>query len=254
VAEDFSEIDPDTALALFLEQVALVAGADTVQSSENGSLVNDEKDAVTLITLHAAKGLEFPVVFIVGLEEGVLPHARSLDSQQDLEEERRLAYVGITRAMRQLYLTRAFRRSFYGGNSVYQEASRFLDEIPATLVAATRQRARGGMTVPAGGGRLWDAPTSASPRSARTPDSFPTPYRAPATTAEEQHATAEETPAQPAATAAELAPGDKVLHRLFGEGTVLKISEDRSSTSVDVLFVRAGRKTLDLAFANLQKI
>ncbi|HZC76401.1 MAG TPA: 3'-5' exonuclease, partial [Ktedonobacterales bacterium] len=200
VAEDFSEIDPDTALALFLEQVALVAGADTVQSSENGSLVSDEKDAVTLITLHAAKGLEFPVVFIVGLEEGVLPHARSLDSQQDLEEERRLAYVGITRAMRQLYLTRAFRRSFYGGNSVYQEASRFLDEIPATLVAATRQRARGGMTVPAGGGRLWDTSPAAPPRSARTPDSFPTPYRAPAATAEEQHAPAAETPAEPAAT------------------------------------------------------
>jgi len=254
VAEDFSEIDPDTALALFLEQVALVAGADTVQSSENGSLVSDEKDAVTLITLHAAKGLEFPVVFIVGLEEGVLPHARSLDSQQDLEEERRLAYVGITRAMRQLYLTRAFRRSFYGGNSVYQEASRFLDEIPATLVAATRQRARGGMAMPAGDGRLWDTAPAAPPRSVRTPDGFPTPYRAPAATAEEQHARAEETPAQPAATAAELAPGDKVLHRLFGEGTVLKISEDRSSTSVDVLFVRAGRKTLDLAFANLQKI
>jgi DNA helicase-2/ATP-dependent DNA helicase PcrA len=254
VAEDFSEIDPDTALALFLEQVALVAGADTVQSSENGSLVSDEKDAVTLITLHAAKGLEFPVVFIVGLEEGVLPHARSLDSQQDLEEERRLAYVGITRAMRQLYLTRAFRRSFYGGNSAYQEASRFLDEIPATLVAATRQRARGGMTVPAGGGRLWDTSPAAPPRSSRTPDSFPTPYRAAAARAEEQHAPAGESPAEPAATAAELTPGDKVLHRLFGEGTVLKISEDRSSTSVDVLFVRAGRKTLDLAFANLQKI
>src|SRR5260370_29623374 len=92
VAEDFSEIDPDTALALFLEQVALVAGADTVQSSENGSLVSDEKHAVTTLTLHAAKGLEFPVVFIVGLEEGALPHARSPDSPQDREEQRRVAW------------------------------------------------------------------------------------------------------------------------------------------------------------------
>src|SRR5262249_28454833 len=87
VAEDFAEIDPETALDLFLETVALVAGADTTQSSENGTLVAEEKDAVTLITLHAAKGLEFPVVFIVGLEEGVLPHSRSLDNAHDLEEE-----------------------------------------------------------------------------------------------------------------------------------------------------------------------
>ncbi len=120
VAEDFSEIEPETALALFLENVALVGGADTTQTGENGTLVKDEKDAVTLITLHAAKGLEFPVVFIVGLEEGVLPHSRSLENQQELEEERRLAYVGITRAMRRLYLVRAFRRSFYGGSSIFK--------------------------------------------------------------------------------------------------------------------------------------
>ncbi|HKS68849.1 MAG TPA: UvrD-helicase domain-containing protein, partial [Ktedonobacterales bacterium] len=143
VAEDFSEITPDVALGLFLENVALVGGADTTQSSaENGTLVTaEEVDAVTLITLHAAKGLEFPVVFIVGMEEGVLPHSRSLESQNELEEERRLAYVGITRAMRRLYLTRALRRSFYGGNSLFQEASRFITEIPAELMEATRQSA-----------------------------------------------------------------------------------------------------------------
>ncbi|MGO8951344.1 MAG: UvrD-helicase domain-containing protein, partial [Ktedonobacterales bacterium] len=138
VAEDFSEIDPETALELFLENVALVAGADTTQTGEDGQIVNDEKDAVTLITLHAAKGLEFPVVFLVGLEEGVLPHSRSLESQQELEEERRLAYVGITRAMSRLYLTRAIRRSFFGGSAVYQEASRFIDEIPGELLVHSR--------------------------------------------------------------------------------------------------------------------
>ena len=135
VAEDFSEIDPETALELFLENVALVAGADTTQTGEDGQIVNEEKDAVTLITLHAAKGLEFPVVFLVGLEEGVLPHSRSLESQQELEEERRLAYVGITRAMNRLYLTRAIRRSFFGGSAVYQEASRFIEEIPSELLS-----------------------------------------------------------------------------------------------------------------------
>ena len=91
----------------------------SAQTGENGTLAEDErkKDAVTLITLHAAKGLEFPVVFLVGMEEGILPHSRSLENQHELEEERRLAYVGITRAMRRLYLVRAFRRSFYGGSA-----------------------------------------------------------------------------------------------------------------------------------------
>src|SRR5262249_3781568 len=170
VAEDFSEIEPAVALPLFLENVSLVAGADTTQSSENGTLVAEEKDAVTLITLHAAKGLEFPVVFIVGLEEGVLPHVRSLESQHELEEERRLAYVGITRAKHRLYLTRAFRRSFYGGNSAMQEASRFLDEIPTALVTATRQRAHRASAPEAatpalrrGARGLWGSPSAIPP-------------------------------------------------------------------------------------------
>jgi len=107
VAEDYSEIDTRTALELFLENVALVGGADTAQTSEDGTLIKEDSDSVTLITLHAAKGLEFPVVFIVGMDEGSLPHARSVDKPEQLEEERRLAYVGFTRAMHRLYLVRA---------------------------------------------------------------------------------------------------------------------------------------------------
>src|SRR5947209_10801104 len=100
VAEDDSEIATRTALELFLENVALVGGADTTQTGENGTLIQEESnDAVTLITLHAAKGLEYPVVFIVGMDEGSLPHARSVDKPDQLEEERCLAYVGFTRAM-----------------------------------------------------------------------------------------------------------------------------------------------------------
>ncbi len=141
VAEDYSEIDPETALALFLEQVALVGGSDTTQTGENGALTAEkDPDAVTLITLHAAKGLEYPVVFLVGMEEGILPHSRSMEDQQQLEEERRLAYVGITRAMRRLYLVRAFRRSFYGGVSQTQEPSRFLMEIPKEAITLSQQR------------------------------------------------------------------------------------------------------------------
>ncbi len=258
VAEDFSEIEPDVALALFLENVALVGGADTTQSGENGTLVTDEKDAVTLITLHAAKGLEYPVVFIVGLEEGVLPHSRSLENQAELEEERRLAYVGITRAMKRLYLTRAFRRSFYGGNSSFQEASRFLDEIPAALIVATRQRSQHA-AIPAGGsatgraaglGGWGSAPTGQRGGSSGGYTSRPPAYVPPMDTTFDE-------PSAPAVADAEpvtLQPGDRVMHRLFGEGIVLKVSENAGSTTVVVTFNRAGKKELDAAFAKLQKI
>ncbi len=135
VAEDYSEIETRIALELFLENVALVGGADTTQTGENGKLIQEENnDAVTLITLHAAKGLEYPVVFIVGMDEGSLPHSRSVDKPEQLEEERRLAYVGFTRAMRRLYLVRAYRRSFFG-ESHSTEPSRFLDDIPSSLIA-----------------------------------------------------------------------------------------------------------------------
>lgn len=267
VAEDFSEISPDIALALFLENVALVAGADTT-SGENGTIVNEEKDAATLITLHAAKGLEYPVVFIIGMEEGVLPHMRSLESQSELEEERRLAYVGITRAMRRLYLTRAFRRSFYGGNSVFQEASRFLEEIPPTLITATRQRVRTGApevgvsTGRTGNGNssLWGNQNGNSRSSLPTGSRFTSPPPATRTqpTAPLSSPAYEtpvlSTPAPSIIQDVKLQPGDRVMHRLFGDGTVLKVSEERGSTTVDVLFKTAGKKTLDLSFANLTKI
>src|SRR6266576_1453481 len=142
VAEDYSEIETHVALELFLENVALVGGADTTQTGEDGKLIQEENnDAVTLITLHAAKGLEFPVVFIVGMDEGSLPHARSVEKPEQLEEERRLAYVGFTRAMRRLYLVRPRHRSFYG-ESQYTEPSRFLEDIPLELVSSNSTSSR----------------------------------------------------------------------------------------------------------------
>src|SRR6185437_10539514 len=135
MAGDYAEIETLVALELFLENVALVGGADTAQTSENGTLMQEEnRDAVTLITLHAAKGLEYPVVFIVGMDEGSLPHSRSVDKPEQLEEERRLAYVGFTRAMRRLYLVRAKRRSFFGETQATLP-SRFLEDIPLELVS-----------------------------------------------------------------------------------------------------------------------
>jgi DNA helicase-2/ATP-dependent DNA helicase PcrA len=267
VADDFSEIAPDVALGLFLENVALVGGADTTQSSaENGTLVTTEDvDAVTLITLHAAKGLEFPVVIIVGMEEGVLPHARSLESQSELEEERRLAYVGMTRAMHRLYLTRAIRRSFYGGNSLFQEASRFLDEIPAeltetTLQSATRTPGGGYSHARATGGSSWGR-SNTSGRGTGTSERWTTAAsgaRWPVETSDRHTIPAEEDttvpPAAEPAASEPLKPGDRVMHRLFGEGMVLKVTESGSATTIDVLFKEKGKKSLDAAFANLQKI
>ena len=128
VTTRYDDLTPDDALDRFLEETALVADQD---SFEPGA------DAVTLITLHAAKGLEFPVVFIAGLEEGVFPHSRSLDDEKQLEEERRLAYVGITRAKRRLFLSHAARRVTWGSGGL-SVPSRFLFEIPAALMTGPR--------------------------------------------------------------------------------------------------------------------
>ena len=124
VASEYNELDTEEALITFLEKVSLVSDIDEL----------DEKaDAVTLITLHQAKGLEFPVVFIVGLEEGILPHRKSFDDPEQMEEERRLCYVGITRAKKRLYLLRSYRRSLFGGSTA-NPPSRFLQDISPHLI------------------------------------------------------------------------------------------------------------------------
>jgi DNA helicase-2/ATP-dependent DNA helicase PcrA len=125
VASEYDELDPEEALTAFLEKVSLVSDIDEL----------DEKpDAVTLITLHQAKGLEFPAVFIVGMEEGILPHRRSFDDPEEIEEERRLCYVGITRAKERLYLLRSYRRSLFGGSTA-NPPSRFLQDISPHLIS-----------------------------------------------------------------------------------------------------------------------
>jgi DNA helicase-2/ATP-dependent DNA helicase PcrA len=132
VAREYTEraaaAEEDASLAGFLEQVALVADADQIPSDDP-----EHQGVVTLMTLHTAKGLEFPVVFLTGLEDGVFPHLRSLGDKRELEEERRLAYVGITRARQRLYLSRAVTRSAWG-QPQYNPASRFLEELPEDLV------------------------------------------------------------------------------------------------------------------------
>jgi DNA helicase II / ATP-dependent DNA helicase PcrA len=185
-------------LAGFLEQVALVADADEVPP-EAGP---DQTGVVTLMTLHTAKGLEFPVVFVTGLEEGVFPHDRSLADPSELEEERRLAYVGITRARRHLYLTRAVTRSAWG-QPQYNPPSRFLTELPEELV----QWERTAEAVTSWGGVGGRADGLA--RAGRLPDRS---GEGMALT------TASQLPTVPT-----LAAGDRVNHQRYGVGRVLAV-------------------------------
>ena len=122
--QEFEENNEDKSLTAFLEYVALITDID---------LYKGEEDVVTVMTLHSAKGLEFPVVFITGFEEGIFPHSRSLNSEEELEEERRLCYVGMTRAKERIYLTYAWRRNL-NGNTLFNTVSRFISEIPKHLI------------------------------------------------------------------------------------------------------------------------
>jgi DNA helicase-2/ATP-dependent DNA helicase PcrA len=238
-AQTYDELDPENALAAFLEDVSLVQDVD--QLDEDGLA----GEAVTLITLHAAKGLEFPYVFLVGIEEGVLPHQRSVDDPKQLEEERRLFYVGITRAMRGLYLVRAFRRTSYGSSSV-NTPSRFLLDVPASLALITH--APGAR----GAGGAWSSPRTDRPsfsrdqlremaarRFAPQSERAPSGPRAPRPT----------TPVEPTYRA-----GDRVRHPTFGVGIVVGVRADASSEIVDVNFAGGtGVKKLDTAFAPLTR-
>jgi DNA helicase-2/ATP-dependent DNA helicase PcrA len=272
VAEDYAEIETRVALDLYLENVALVGGADTEQTSDNGTLLNEEiRDAVTLITLHAAKGLEFPVVFIVGMDEGSLPHSRSIDKPEELEEERRLAYVGFTRAMKRLYLVRASRRSFFG-ETQYTEPSRFLDDIPQHLISRRGVGSEGqsstGYSVRRrqasweddinqdpyttddsatfGSGRPRKN-TAIPPSAANPPRVGSTPRVPPVLPTPVGEATRPKEP--------QFHAGDRVRHATFGEGIVLKSEMEQSTEFVEVQFAgKVGKKRLSIDFARLEKL
>ena len=277
VADDYSEIETRLALELYLENVALVGGADTTQTGEDGKLISEENtDAVTLITLHAAKGLEYPVVFIIGMDEGSLPHARSVDKPEQLEEERRLAYVGFTRAMRRLYLVRARRRAYFG-DVQYTEPSRFLDDIPQQLVAGrnSRPRARyrwddddynngddGSRYDSRDSGRVFGSgkPNSLNPPSQPSKPANPAPPAfTPRSGAYSSHTVPPrpQPPATPPAKPREqqFKPGDRVRHSIFGDGIILKSEMQEQTEFVEVQFsAKFGKKKLSMDFAKLEKI
>ncbi len=281
VAEDYSAIETHTALELFLENVALVGGADTTQTGENGTIIKEERnDAVTLITLHAAKGLEYPVVFIVGMDEGSLPHSRSIDKPEQLEEERRLAYVGFTRAMRRLYLIRAYRRSYFGESQV-TEPSRFLEDIPMHLVSnqgATSSHTSGNQRssvsrrsswgdeynynqdthISREAGRVFGSGkpqvSSLKPRSTAHPTSN-IPPSSPKIVHSQQNNLEGSSPTPSKPQSQQYKPGDRVRHDKFGEGIILKSEMEQSTEFVEVQFQgKHGKKRLSLDFAKLEKI
>jgi DNA helicase-2/ATP-dependent DNA helicase PcrA len=226
VARDYDGLPPGESLTAFLEKVALVSDTDALR---------DDAEAVTLITLHAAKGLEFPVVFITGLEEGIFPHSRSFEDPAQMEEERRLAYVGITRARKLLYLVSAEERTLYGTSS-HNEPSRFVEDIPPELVEVMGGRSRRSTVRAAGArdGSGWGAPSASRAAFADVP-----------TTA-------------PAVTEPQFVAGEKVQHKHFGVGVVVSSVVEKGDEEVIVEFTdrRGGkvRKTLVASLAGLEHL
>ncbi|MEC8069096.1 MAG: DNA helicase PcrA [Actinomycetota bacterium] len=227
----------------FLEQVSLVSDTDDI---------DEEESTVTLMTLHAAKGLEFPVVFLVGMEDGVFPHVRALGDPSELEEERRLAYVGITRAMQKLHLTSAWSRMMHG-QTQYNPPSRFLDEIPSELIneiggtrmlRSRRDRSGGGRTY--GGGDGSEIPTGRTfgggGRDSHSDDVV------------ESALAAANKPIPSGAESIGLKVGDDVRHSQWGEGVIVEIDGVGDKAEASVHFPSVGPKRLLLSWAPLEKI
>ncbi|UCC16599.1 MAG: UvrD-helicase domain-containing protein, partial [Dehalococcoidales bacterium] len=206
--KDYGDLSPQECLATFLEEVTLVSDVDGL---------DEGLSAVTLITLHQAKGLEFPVVFIAGMEDGLLPHFRTFDDPMQMEEERRLCYVGVTRAKKHVYLVRAFRRSLMGRSQV-SEPSRFLNNIPKHLIS-TGDWKDGSENNVFPSIEAWNRP-------AATP--------------------------MPTAVATEYQAGDHVYHAQFGKGVVVSCHPVKNDAEIVIAFNGAVKKLL-LSFANLEK-
>jgi len=238
VTKSFEASSEDKSLVAFLTDLALVADIDRLD--DDGK---QKTDVVTLMTLHSAKGLEFPVVFLIGMEEGVFPHSRSLMEENEMEEERRLAYVGITRAEEELFITNAQMRTLFGRTNMNQE-SRFIKEIPDELIEDAVPRGR--TSAPASGAR----PTPAN--GAR-----PTPIRGGRTGAASIPARGAVT--RPAAVASggeglDWKVGDKAQHGKWGTGTVVSVKGSGEGTELDIAFPSpTGIKRLLAKFAPITK-
>lgn len=234
VAGQYAYQTVEAGLPMFLEEVALVSDVDDLDRG-------GDRDAVTLMTLHTAKGLEFQVVFIAGMEENLFPHSRSQDSAEQLAEERRLAYVGITRAKERLYLLHTFRRTAYGQSSLV-EPSRFLRDIPPSLVERHGKREVGRQ----GSLDLGSSRTLRGTGSSRR-------YAGADGGAEAARAARREATRQRRA-ALQFKAGDRVRHAHFGEGIVVNSQANGDDEEVTVAFPGQTPKRLLQSFANLEKV
>jgi DNA helicase II / ATP-dependent DNA helicase PcrA len=252
-ARDFESVDA------FLEQISLVADTDEIETDDDSNVV--------LMTLHAAKGLEYPVVFLMGMEDGVFPHLRSIGEPDQLEEERRLAYVGLTRARERLYVTHAWCRTLYGGTQ-YNPPSRFLDEIPASLVEEVKGSRRGSRRASnyggSGGsssyGRTYGSGSGSGSGSRQNgvssydPDDDDRQRRNEHRDRVVEAALKPQPPTPSGADQIGLQTGDDVRHAKFGEGVILSMRGEGDKTEAVVRFPSVGEKTLLLSWAPLEKI
>lgn len=229
VAQKFAASEEENNLENFLAHVALVSDIDDTELGE---------DAITLMTLHSSKGLEFPVVFLVGMEEGLFPHARTLMDETEIEEERRLCYVGITRAKEKLFLSSTKMRTIYG-NTVTYPPSRFLQEIPARLVKTIKRQER----------------FSALENFKQVSEKYSARPQKPASTFNPHSFM----PQKPAAAAGGTAgtrfnTGDRVSHSKWGEGMVVSVKDSPDGQEVKVAFAGAGVRSLLTKYAVLKKL
>lgn len=232
VAQQFEARAEDPSLEAFLSEVSLMSDIDNVEEST---------DKVTLMTLHSAKGLEYPVVFLTGLEEQIFPTSRAIDGDGDLEEERRLAYVGITRAEELLYLTNAFGRMLYGRTS-NNAPSRFIAEIPAELLESLNQEKQRGFQTESGYQRKYNAFSDDLYEGHNSQYSKPFPGG--------KHSYGSALKTQTVTDPKSLSIGAKVKHKAFGDGTVITVS----GTIATVAFKNKGIKKLDISMAPLEVI
>ena len=228
VAEDFAEKSArdgeEATLEGFLSDVALVADIDDAELGD---------DALTLMTLHSAKGLEFPTVFLVGLEEGIFPHARTLLDENEIEEERRLCYVGITRAEKHLFISNSKMRMLYGRQPMFYPESRFIKEIPDTLIDTYKRPEVQRRVVLRDVAPKPKAKVVAGNWFLQPKESF--------------------TPKTEGAVA-RFNVGDKVNHKKWGAGTIVSAKDDEGGQEVKVAFAGGGIRSLLTKYAVLEKI
>lgn len=246
VTKNFEEKYDDKSLVAFLTDLALVADIDKLDEEDPA-----QQEGVILMTLHAAKGLEFPVVFLIGMEEGVFPHSRSLFEEAEMEEERRLAYVGITRAEEQLFITNAQMRTLFGRTNI-NPPSRFIKEIPEELLESPEPKEAASRPTPFGGGRgasFGGSALGGGSAAGRGRAATPASQTARRTTAPSRGLTAT------GGESLDWMVGDKAEHKKWGVGTVVSVKGDGDSKELDIAFPSpTGIKRLLAKFAPVTKV